>query len=60
MEEKCVIKNYSMPRKISDLIDYWAAKTGRSRSGFVREAVVHYIPALVGEKIYDVPKKSKK
>ena len=38
----------SMPKKISDLIDEYAKKTGRAKSEFVREAVRHYVRYLRG------------
>ena len=39
-----------MPEKVADMIDYWAAKTGRSKSEFVREAVRSYVSGIVNDK----------
>ena len=41
-----VIRHFSMPKAISDLINEYADKTGRARSEFIREAVRHYVRYL--------------
>ena len=48
-----VVKNYSMPKRIADLIDYWSKKTGSGKSEFVRDSVKRNIGRLIGDKTYD-------